>query len=88
VTTAGNEHPQSVPPQRQAQPGREHVMSPRPEVGGTGPAGPRLEGRVALVTGGDSGIGRAVCYVFLAEPANSYMTGQVLHVDGGRFMTS
>jgi NAD(P)-dependent dehydrogenase (short-subunit alcohol dehydrogenase family) len=30
----------------------------------------------------------APSYVFLAEPANSYMTGQVLHGDGGRFMTS
>jgi NAD(P)-dependent dehydrogenase (short-subunit alcohol dehydrogenase family) len=67
------ETPITFPPQHQdVQPGLEYLMNPipisdNPEYKGSG----KLKGKTAIITGGDSGIGRAVAIGFAKEGAET-----------------
>ncbi len=87
-TFLGNEvdckkKPIAFPPQEQPrQPGFEYMMTPRPisENPYYAAAG-KLLGKTAIITGGDSGIGRAVAYAFAKEGANVTVVYYDEHVD-------
>src|ERR1043165_7614475 len=84
------------PPQVQDhQPGVESDMRPRPDYRPTYPGGGKLNDRVAVITGGDSGIGRAVAVamaregaliaiLYLEETADARETARLVEAEGSR----
>jgi NAD(P)-dependent dehydrogenase (short-subunit alcohol dehydrogenase family) len=82
MTDDFDRHQEERPAQEQAQPGMEAQMEPRPVVvpahyRGSG----KLSGKIGLVTGGDSGIGRSVSVLFAREGADVAIAYLSEHAD-------
>ena len=71
------------PEQQQDWPGTTAKMQPTPDHGETSYQGSgRLQGKKALITGGDSGIGRAVAIAYAREGADVLISYYNEHEDG------
>lgn len=72
----------SQPPQQQEPPGTEAELQPKADHGEESYRGSgRLEGKVAVITGGDSGIGKAVAIAYAREGADLVISYLEEHED-------
>lgn len=86
----------NIPQHQNHQPGDQSKMVPEPHSSMENyKAAGKLEGKIALVTGGDSGIGRAVCvafakegadvaFIYLEEDEDANVTVDLIHNEGVR----
>ncbi|MGV0912561.1 SDR family oxidoreductase [Martelella sp. FOR1707] len=89
-----------LPEQRQPKPGQEHELEPRPMYGAPYYKGSeKLKDKVAIITGADSGIGRAVAILYaregadivasyLSEEADAEETRRAVEAEGRRCILS
>lgn len=98
--TGERQHPRPpFPAQHLTKPGQEGELTPAPQYAAPGYRGSaKLEGMTALITGGDSGIGRAVAVlyaregadvaiVYLSEHADAQETQRLVEAEGRRAIT-
>ena len=90
---------QRLPQHQDHQPGRQDEMRPQPQTIRPGYRGSsKLESKIALITGGDSGIGRAVAVhfaregadvaiVYLEESDDAHETRRLVEAEGRRCLT-
>jgi NAD(P)-dependent dehydrogenase (short-subunit alcohol dehydrogenase family) len=70
------------PAQQQTPPGTDREMTPKPDYGENSYTGSgKLEGKVAVITGGDSGIGKAVALAYAREGADLVVSYLSEHED-------
>ncbi|WP_068780322.1 SDR family oxidoreductase [Paenibacillus sp. GM2] len=84
MASSGQSKP-TMPPQHQnQQPGLEHKMKPLPDYEGPYKAAGKLMNKVALITGADSGIGRAVAVAYAKEGADIAVVYLSEHEDAAK----
>jgi len=82
--TASEHQPSSIAPQQQAPPGTEADLHPAADHGEQSYVGSgRLDGKATVITGADSGIGRAVAIAFAREGADVLIAYLDEHDDAG-----